>query len=431
MKQIWKWIIVIPIVAGIIVAASITAKNQVAKLDEQNKIQKVFGGLAGKPAEITKFYTYGTSLNIEGKIKGISKDNFEGIKLLVTDGGDFEKLYKLSYTFEENNLNFSSGEEINNAIILDDLAVGKYYVQVRVKVNNSKDYKYYTLSNVSEYKNIEYYTLTKDDKNNKILICFEKENYENKEYPYLSLAIIETKLPDNVYDIVVDSGHGGTDSGEVANGESESKLMLEYGKSLKEGLEAKGYKVKLTRDDGNTNSFTDTNMYDESGRITIACKTKAKYMISLHTGESGYSGIQVYVPNSVKLELANKIANNLYNSSSLEFSGNKEYKKQEGIYQKNYNKDAISRTKSNLEKQGIEAYDLTTDTPSLYTIREVGGIATHAFVDGRNPKYSANQYYNSNQGIECYQISFGSLKYDKDILLNEKENIINAIVDCF
>ena len=431
MKQIGKWLIVIPIVIGIAVAIGIAFRNQMAIISEQNKIEKVFGNIATKTAEISKLYTYGTSLNVEGKIKDISKDNFEGIKLLLTDGEAYEKYYSVSYTFEGNDLVFTTAETMNWGIGLDEIPIGTYYLQARIKVNNAKDFKYYTLSNSGNNPNIEYYTLTKEKTNRKIEIQFRTEKWKEKTYRYLGLVVTNAKLPENVYDIVIDSGHGGTDAGEISNGNTESALMLEYGKALKTALEAKGYKVKLTRDDGNNDSFTSTNMYDEEGRINIACRTKAKYMISLHTGESGYSGIQVYVPNNVDFTLASQIANALYNSSSLEFSPNKAYKKQEGIYQKNYTEDEIKGRKANLEKQGIEPYSLTTNTPNLYTIREVGGIATNAYVDGRNPNYGKNQYYQSNQGIECYQISLGSLKNNADILLSEKEQIVNAIANCF
>ena len=77
-----------------------------------------------------------------------------------------------------------------------------------------KDYKYYTLENDSEYKDIEYFTLTKAGKNNKINIKFDKQDLDGKKYNYLGLTIKEEKLPDDVYDFVIDSGHGGTDSGE-------------------------------------------------------------------------------------------------------------------------------------------------------------------------------------------------------------------------
>ncbi|MBR1540003.1 MAG: hypothetical protein IJ629_02330 [Clostridia bacterium] len=125
MKQVWKWIIVVPIVIGIIVAVSITVRNQAYKITEANKLEKVFGNLTGRPAEITQFYTYGTSLNVEGKINGISKDNFEGMKLIVTDGAKFEKIYSLSYSFEEGNVIFSSGDKMNRAIDLDGLPIRK------------------------------------------------------------------------------------------------------------------------------------------------------------------------------------------------------------------------------------------------------------------------------------------------------------------
>lgn len=432
MKQIIKFIIIIPIIIGIILSVMITAKNEKTKINEKQKFEKIFGNLVNNPAEVTKFYTYGSNLNIEGKIKSIKKDNFEGIKIIVTDGEKIEINYKLDYSFEDGDLIFSTGNEINNSIYLDQLQSGKkYYIQVRLKINNSRDYKYYTLSNISEYKDIEYYTLTRNEKNNKIDIKFENEKYNDKDYPYLSLIINEKNLPEDIYDIVVDSGHGGKDSGKVNGNETESNLMLEYGKILKDNLEKKGYKVKLTRDDENTDSFTDKNMYDENGRISIACKTKAKYMISLHTTDEKNTGFEIYIPNNCELSFARKIANNLYNNSSLEFSTNELYKIEDGIYQKNYNDDSIKVYSSNLKKQGIEPYNITINTPRLYTIREVGGIATNAYVDGRNPNYSSNKYFNSNQGIECYQISLGNIKNEIDILLNEKEQIINAITDAF
>lgn len=431
MKQIWKWIIVIPIIVGILIAIWISFKNQTLKFTEAKSKENIFGKLAGKNAEITAFYTYGTSLNVEGKISGIVKDNFEGVKLLITNGENYEKIYNLSYSFKDGNVFFSSGEEMNNSIPLDQLSPGKYYLQVRLKANNSKDYKYYTFSDSSGNKAIEYYTLTKNEKNNKIVVKFEKENFEDKQYSYLGLTVSEANLPDNVFDIAIDAGSGGTDAGETSGGLKESNLMLEYAKTLKEKLESKGYKVKLTRDENNSDSFTDTNMYNEDGRITIACKSNAKYMISLHTGESGFSGIQVYCPNNVDFTMAKSFASNLYNMSSLEFSGNNTWKITDGVYQRNFTNDEIKARTSNSEKQGIEPYTITTNTPFLYTIRETGGIATHAFVDGRNTNFGTNKYYNSNQGIETYQISVGSIKKDKEILENEKEQICQAIADVF
>ena len=58
-------------------------------------------------------------------------------------------------------------------------------------------------------------------------------------------------------------------------------------KKLMKSLEENGFKVKLTRNDENTKDYTDTNIYDLNGRITSACKSKAKLMISLHINNGG------------------------------------------------------------------------------------------------------------------------------------------------
>jgi N-acetylmuramoyl-L-alanine amidase len=432
MKKIWQWIVIIPILIGIGFSIWITMKNHIALNDDKQKKENVFGIAMTKSAEVTKFYTYGTSLNIEGKIAGIAKDNYEGIRIIVTDGAEYNQEYKADISFEENNLIFSTAYKMNDAINLDALEAGnKYYIMVRLKVNNSKNYRYYLLNNLSEYSDIEYYTLTKNEKNNKINIKFDTENYNDKKYAYLGISVEECTLPEDIYDFVIDSGHGGQDKGNSSNGINEADLMLDYAKKLKTLLEDKGYKVKLTRDDSNSEMYTYYNMYDEEGRITVACKTKAKYMLSLHTDDDGSSGVQVYAPGNCNLDLAKKIATQICEHSNLEYSGLTSYKEDDGVYIRNFRKTDIEARSESAKANGLEPYNITTDTPYLYTIREVGGIATNAYVDGRDTNYSKNIYYNSNQGIECYQISIGSISKELEILQNEEEAILNAIASAF
>ena len=429
MKRIWQLIIVVPIIIGVVIGIWIAVSNQIEVNNDEAKKANIFGSLEVNPAEVTKFYTYGTSLNIEGKVKGIKKDNYEGARILVTDGEKTVE-YKPEVFFDDYGVVFTSGENINDAIDLDRLNPGTYYINIRFKLNNSREYKYYSLSNVSSNKNIEYFTLTKDDKNNKIDIKFTEYKYNNKKYKVLSLNVAETKLPENVYDIVIDAAAGGTDKGEKYSEYNEANLMLDYAIGLKEKLEAKGYKVKLTRDEANSSTYTTTNMYDDNGRISIACKTKAKYMISLHLNSAKDSGgIEVYAPCKSNLELATQMANTIISYTNIAYSNYNAYKKADGVYVKNYNKQMIESTNS--VERDYEPYPLTIDTPYLYTIREVGGIATNAYVDGRNTTYSANAYYNSNQGIECYQIHLGSIKNNLNELLNQKDNYLNAIASCF
>lgn len=100
-----------------------------------------------------------------------------------------------------------------------------------------------------------------------------------------------------------------------------------------------------------------------------------------------------------------------------------------GVYVRNFTKQIIKEYENTANKKGYEPYNITLDTPYLYTIREVGGIATDAYVDGRNTAYSANRYYKSNQGIECYQLELGYIKNDLEIIKNEEDRIIEAIAE--
>ena len=100
-----------------------------------------------------------------------------------------------------------------------------------------------------------------------------------------------------------------------------------------------------------------------------------------------------------------------------------------GVYVRNFTKQVIKEYENTANRKGYEPYNITLDTPYLYTIREVGGIATEAYVDGRNTSYAANKYYNSNQGIECYQLELGYIKNDLEIIKNEEDESTKAIAE--
>ena len=125
------------------------------------------------------------------------------------------------------------------------------------------------------------------------------------------------------------------------------------------------------------------------------------------------------------------MANKIVTSTSIDYSNNNSFKQGEGVYVRNFTKSVINDYTNTANRKGYEPYNITLDTPYLYTIREVGGIATNAYVDGRNKAYSANKYYNSNQGIECYQIEMGYIKNDLDIIKNEIEQYVTAIAEAF
>lgn len=431
MKRILKLIIIFGFVIGIFFGFNLTTKKSSPEEIQKKIDENIFGKFQTRAAEVTEFYTYGKSLNISAKITNIEKDNFESVRLVISDGKDYQKMYKMNTEFKEDELYFYSDQEINNTIVIDELGNEKYYIFLRIKLNNSVEPRYYSLENTSEYKDIEYYTVTKDESNKKADISFDKKTYNQKEYSYMSISMQDTKLPEDIYDIVIDAGHGGTDTGVRSGKDTEANITLEYAKLLKESLENNGFKVKLTRNDENTDLYTDMNMYDSAGRITSACKSKAKLMISFHinNGDNDLKGFEIYSPCKSNLDFAKTMSEKINEYSTISFSNNTSYKKYDGVYVKNFKQNVITEFENTAYKKGYEPYAITTDTPYLYTIREVGGIATNAYVDGRNEAYSANAYYDANYGIECYQLELGYIKNDLEIIKNEKEAYIRAITE--
>lgn len=59
----------------------------------------------------------------------------------------------------------------------------------------------------------------------------------------------EEKVKDSSKIIIVDTGHGGSELGTIANFTYEKQLNLDISKRIKENLERKGYRIYITRDD--------------------------------------------------------------------------------------------------------------------------------------------------------------------------------------
>ena len=427
MKKVLKIIFIIPIVIGIVLGIIISINGRLPDNSDKKLIADIVNKISKKEVQISDIYIYGTSLNIDGQISGISKDNLEGAKLVLMSP-EGEAYYKLDTTVKNDVLKFETSQ-INNTINLEQLNEENYYILLRLKLNNSSKYKYYNLTGSIENNSIDYYTITNDEGNNKISVQFAEKEYKNKKYKILNISKQEQIAPENMYDIVIDAGHGGTDKGEKNGEYNEADITLDYAIDLYNYLSEKGLKVKLTRTKENNDSYDYTNMYDINGRITVACESKSKYMVSLHLNNDSKktSGFEIYAPSKSDLSFAKAIANNINENTNIKYSTNEAYKKADGVYVKNFTNKLIEQYAQTAKDKGYEPYLMTTNTPYLYTIREVGGIATNAYVDGRNTVYSANKYYNSNVGIECYQIELGYIKTDLENILNQKQQYIEAI----
>lgn len=360
---------------------------------------------------VNKYYIYGNHLNIEGSLNKDFND-IKDIKLILKSNIE-EIEYKINYSLD-NGFDFYISKYINDGINLEKLNNNKYYILLKFIYENN-DIKYYGLKNNTDYKNTIYYTID----NYKFNINFD------------NIMNIKSKINKNkeIYDIVIDPGHGGIDSGAVNGNYYESNLTLEYAKILKEKLESFGYKTKLTRD-----SDIKLNNYGKDSRTSIVYESKAKYLFSIHFNSSenyiSYSGIEIYLPNNMNLSFASTLSKNIVNNTSLNYSTNNSFKVKDGIYIRNMQSIDIKNMKEDAIKNNYNPYDISTSTPYLYMLRETGGIITNAYVDGRKNNIK-NEYYKSNIAPESYLLELGYINNKKDltIILNEKEKYIDTIAN--
>lgn len=400
---------------------------------EKKEMNKILKNTNNDYAIIDKYFIYGRSLNIEGHIDMV--EEIKDISLVLKNFNEEEIEYDLKYEINDK-LEFKISDEINTGINLDNIDVGNYYVLVKI-TSNDETINYYSIKNETEYKSNEYYTITKNDKNNKILIDFGKYNLEEIKKEYMTLKVKEVNLPENVYDIVIDPGHGGKDSGALSLDEKyyESEITLDYGKTLKESLEKLGLKVKLTRDGTNEEELGIYDAYGKNGRAVIPNNVKAKYVLSIHLNSLPYKirtgGVEVYAPTLSNLDFAKSLADNIVEYANTNYSLGSTFKEDDGVYVRYLTNDDIASSIVEAHNNNYEPYDIKPNTPYYFMIRETGGIATQAYVDGRNTDYGENPYYDSNFGAETYLLELGYIVCDKDLnnILNNKEGYIEGITE--
>ena len=358
---------------------------------------------------ITYYDRYGIHINFKGDFK---LDNGYSNPILVLSNGIDEFTIDWNIQNNGNDYSFETSKYINDGINLEKLKNGTYYLLI--KVDSAEENEYFPLINKTNYNDITYYSLTKNGSNQKIDIAWDR--YEGHEL--LGFHISTTTLPDDVYDITIDPGHDGIDSGMIVcadgsvpnnQGEcygstayKESDINFTVAAALKDELEKIGFKVKLTRDSKDDTVPT----YGDMGSGTAANATKSKFNLALHHnstnvpgGMANTHGLEVYVAGDSKFDLAKSLVENICEYGKTDVSTKKEFKVEDGIYQR-FSDDGI--------------------TPYYYMIREVGGIATHAYVDGSNTDYNENPYYDSNDTAESYLMELGYIDN-----VRELENILD------
>ena len=379
-------------------------------------------------AKINNFVIYGTHFNLEGNIEipKISNISIYSVHVIAKNTEKKEISLDCTYTYKDNLLSFSTIDKINAGLSLEELTQSNYYLFLKVIFSNSEE-KYFSLENNSKYTDTTYYTIKSKKK---IDITFNTYN----KIPFMGLFVSKVDaLPDNVYDIAIDASHGGKDTGAKYKKYNEAEIVLNYANSIKQKLEALGYKVYLSRNGSESPDDDLTDIYAENGRINKIQESHSKLLLSLNINDtySKTGGLEIYAPTKCDLSFPKKMADTIVKTAKTSYSSAKLFKKDEGVYVRNFTEFDILSFKNSAILNKYDPYNITKLTPYQYMIREVGGIATGAFVDGRNPSYGKNKYYDSNIGIETYLLELGYMKNEKNLnnIIKNKDLYVEAIVN--
>lgn len=420
-KIIFIICISIAIILAIFISYILIKKHKIVKTSEQSEYDQNIQ-IEETYANLTDAYIYGTHLNIEGEIE-LDNSNIEKITLILANKEE-QLEYNVKYEVQETQILFTTCEYINKGINLEKISKEKYAFLLKVKEKSNKN-KYYSINaNNVKIEELEYYTISNNNMTKYITIKEAKK----EETSYIILSSENIKMPENIYDITIDAGHGGNNPGAVYKEYYESKIVLDYALELKEMLEKQGLKVALTRSED-----IKIEEYGENGRAVIPNKVKSKYTFSIHlnsTATETRTGVEVYAPNRADLSFAKLLAKNIVENANTNYSQNEVDKVCNGVYVRTFTKEEIEQSNKDAKKDGYESYNLTEETPYLFMIRETGAKITNAYVDGRNKEYKANLYYNSSIGNESYLLELGYINSDTDLnnLLNNKDGYLKGIV---
>ena len=370
---------------------------------------------------INSYNIFGQHFNVEGEIN-LDNYNFNDYKLVLHSNGDDIDINYIG-KYQDNVLYFRTNNYSNTGIFLDGIDIGVYYLMFKDTKNNI----YYALDKNNEFEDLTYYTITKNKINKMINISFSDDMG-------LSFNISYEKLPSDVYDIYLDAGHGGIDSGAIGILNDieymEKDINLNITLKVRDILEEKGYKVLVSRE-------TDINLekYGPDGRTALPYKYKTKYSFSIHNNSDGLpylndGGFEIYMGNNYETSFINLLAKRFI-EAGLKPSFKQVFKISDGVYYMPFDEYSIYLANEEWTNRGYTLYDIKNDTPYMFMIREIGGFVTHAYTDGRNMEEGTNIYINSNQTAEPYLFELGFMTYPTDLedLINNPDKYASVIAN--
>lgn len=375
--------------------------------------EDILNDINDRSVDVDTFTIYGKYLNFKGDLPE-AEGNYN---LILKNDKD-----EIKFEIEVDNGRFLTSKYINDGINLEDIKLGNYLLLL-CDLNDDGNKTCYHLSNKTDYHDNKYYTMTKNNSNN--LITFNEDSYAN--HKYWEIKVNKNDTSEEFFDVVIDPGHGGVDTGAGNGRYNESTFTLDYAKTLKEVLEEEGLKVKLTREEDKQ-----IDNYGAGSRTGIAYESKAKLYLSIHLNSSASKsqrGVEIYRAYEDNNTFAKILADNMVKYAGAIYSNNPMNKVLDGVYMRVYSPENIKALKNEAKSLGYEPYDLTNHETYYYFIRETGGIMTHAFSDGRNKKYKENIYRNYNQGTEAYLCELAYISQNDDLknIINNKDGYIKSL----
>ncbi len=359
---------------------------------------------------IDKYFVYGTHLFFQGSYNTLPQVvQAEAVVRPVNEALDVGSWTMWLETDEEDGgiTHFSAADGITTGPDLDQIPAGRYALLMKLTAANG-DVQYRFIQDGSGNTPFDYYTVTRDGANRKVQLKTLTDTVHG--FTFFGLEVEDAELPADVYDIVLDPGHGGTDDGCLSRDEKvkEADLTLDIGLKTKALLEAKGYKVLLTRDGTEDPSEEMAyTMYADDGRVNKACRSRAKLGLSIHIDESSSSSERGFsitgtIRDDWSFHLPNQLVSSIRSHTKAVFWDEEIGYVKDGIYYGAYDGYMIDGTFNN--------------TDAFYMIRELGGVATGAMYDGSYEYYvGENQFRNSLQGVECDLVTLGFMTNDDDL----------------
>lgn len=362
-------------------------------------------------ATINELSIYGNNLKLEGYI---FNENAKNVSLAIVNEYGYEVVYNLNVENIQNVLRFNTGIKINNQIDLEKFIDNGLYNAYLKVINKNNETKYYNLLNESGFDTTTYYTIHHDNHNKKITI-------NSKD----TLVLNVESNTDIVYDIILDAGHGGTDSGACYKKTKtcERVYTKKIANDIKAYLEKYNVKVALSWDVDNVDDNTYIKLYGEDSRVSTVYESNAKYLFSLHLNSSSttrLTGFEIYTPYNVDYTFARILRDNMIKYVNAPTSNNTFNKVEPGIYTRTFSQNEIDDVHEGNVKDNMPKYDITTKTNYYFIIRETGGYMTGAYVEYDTPNYSKNIYANHNRGVESYIIEFAYINRLDNINFFEK-----------